>query len=212
MPRPKEFSPDEALAKAMEVFWAQGYEATTVQDLVDAMGINRFSLYDTFGDKRSLFLSALDRYGASIANESLSALEGAEDGMAAIRAFFLGQVERFSGEEGRRGCLMANCTAELAGRDDDAAERSRRALEGIQRAFRSALGRAQVAGDIGPDRDLDDSHGSWSRPRTACPWSARHGPDDRFSRAPRAWFSRCSIERHEPASRFFFDAITKRSF
>ena len=63
MARTKCFNRDEALEKAMQAFWAKGYEATSVQDLVDCMGINRGSLYDTFGDKHQLFLEALDQYG-----------------------------------------------------------------------------------------------------------------------------------------------------
>ena len=56
MPRPKEFSPDDAIEKAMQVFWHKGYEATSMEDLLTAMDLNRGSLYDTFGDKRQLFL------------------------------------------------------------------------------------------------------------------------------------------------------------
>ena len=62
MPRPKEFNPDDALEKAMQVFWHKGYEATSMEDLLTAMDLNRGSLYDTFGDKRQLFLKAIDRY------------------------------------------------------------------------------------------------------------------------------------------------------
>ncbi len=61
MARQKEFDRDEVLHKAMEVFWTRGYEGTSIQDLVKHMGINRQSIYDTFGDKHSLFLQALDR-------------------------------------------------------------------------------------------------------------------------------------------------------
>ena len=62
MARPKQFDRDEALERAMAVFWRRGYEGTSVRDLVEHMGINRGSLYDTFGDKRTLFLAAVDRY------------------------------------------------------------------------------------------------------------------------------------------------------
>jgi TetR/AcrR family transcriptional repressor of nem operon len=64
MPWEKTFDTDVALTKAMEAFWSRGYEATSISDLVERMGINRGSLYDTFGDKRSLFMSALRAYGA----------------------------------------------------------------------------------------------------------------------------------------------------
>ena len=60
--RPREFDPERALEQAMEVFWAQGYEATSVQDLLEAMGINRGSMYDTFGDKHTLFVAAIEHY------------------------------------------------------------------------------------------------------------------------------------------------------
>ena len=62
MPRPKEFIPDDAIEKAMQVFWHKGYEATSMEDLLSAMDLNRGSLYDTFGDKRQLFLKVIDRY------------------------------------------------------------------------------------------------------------------------------------------------------
>ena len=62
MARHKAFNREEVLDRAIEVFWAHGYEATSIQELVDSMGINRGSLYDTFGDKHRLFLEALDRY------------------------------------------------------------------------------------------------------------------------------------------------------
>ena len=61
MPRPKEFNPDDAIEKAMQVFWHKGYEATSMEDLLSAMDLNRGSLYNTFGDKRQLFLKVIDR-------------------------------------------------------------------------------------------------------------------------------------------------------
>ncbi len=78
MARHKEFDQDEALQKAMEAFWARGYEATSMQDLVEHMGINRQSLYDTFGDKHSLFLKALDRYHEVETRKLLAFVVGAE--------------------------------------------------------------------------------------------------------------------------------------
>ncbi len=66
MPRPKSFDPDTVLAKAMGVFWEKGYDAASISDLTAAMGINRFSLYDTFGDKHQLYLKALDAYTQSV--------------------------------------------------------------------------------------------------------------------------------------------------
>ena len=156
MPRAKQFDPDEALAQAMELFWAQGYESTSIQELVDAMGINRFSLYDTFGDKHSLFLAALDRYRAAVVEELFNTIETAEDGAAAIRSFFLGQAEQLSAEEPVRGCLLTNSSAELAARDEETGERVRGSIARSERAFRSALAKAEARGDVAAGRDLDD--------------------------------------------------------
>ena len=72
MPRPKEFNPDDAIEKAMQVFWHKGYEATSMEDLLSAMDLNRGSLYDTFGDKRQLFLKVMDRYCTRFVGEKFS--------------------------------------------------------------------------------------------------------------------------------------------
>ncbi len=156
MARPRQFDPEEALAKAMELFWSQGYESTSIQQLVDAMGINRFSLYNTFGDKHSLYLAALDHYRGSVSEVLFRQIESEEDGAQAIRSFFLGQVDRFTSKAAVRGCLIANCSAEMASHDEEAAAHVRKGIARSERAFRAALEKARAAGDIEPSRDLDD--------------------------------------------------------
>jgi AcrR family transcriptional regulator len=75
MARPKTFDPSVALEQAMEVFWLKGYEATSMQDLVVAMGINRASLYATFEDKRQLFLAAIAHYDDTVVRPAIAPLE-----------------------------------------------------------------------------------------------------------------------------------------
>ena len=75
MARTKTFDPSVALEQAMAVFWLKGYEATSMQDLVEAMGINRASLYATFGDKRQLFLAAIAHYDATVVRPAMAPLE-----------------------------------------------------------------------------------------------------------------------------------------
>ena len=88
MPRPKSFDPDHALDRAMCAFWKKGYASTSISDLTKAMGINKFSLYSTFGDKRAVFLAALDRYSAQVVGTLLDTLENPESGLAEIRGYF----------------------------------------------------------------------------------------------------------------------------
>src|SRR3712207_3633301 len=108
MARHKEFDRDEALQRAMEVFWSRGYEAASVGELVKHMGINRQSLYETFGDKHSLYLAALDRYREVEGAKMYGVLEGPGSVKRALRELFEGVIEGALGEGGRRGCLVGN--------------------------------------------------------------------------------------------------------
>ncbi len=148
MPRPKEFDPDQALEKAMQVFWRRGYEATSIQDLVEQMGINRFSLYDTFGDKHQLFLASLRHYDEKTAGEKLRALEHSEEGLPALRRYFDEWVEWAQLRGGSPGCLMANSAIECSVRDKKARAIIRKHLERIEEAFYRGLFRAQKKGEI----------------------------------------------------------------
>jgi TetR/AcrR family transcriptional repressor of nem operon len=152
MARPKEFERDVVLDRAMKVFWTRGYEAASVQHLVDRMGIQRGSLYDTFGDKRSLFFAAIERYDLLITGKLLATLEEGS-GKAAIRRFFELKVE-LSVRPGRpRGCLLTNSAAELASRDRGTNTRVGAALKKIEAAFHRAVVRAQAVGEIDPARN-----------------------------------------------------------
>jgi TetR/AcrR family transcriptional repressor of nem operon len=152
--RPREFDRDVALDRAMALFWARGYEATSIEDLIARMGIQRGSLYATFGDKRALFLAALDRYERVVARQLFDALETPGSGLAAIHRFFRAKVVA-SLDRGRPpGCLVTNSVVELARRDRGAAARVGASLGQLEDAFRRALARARAAGEIEPGRDL----------------------------------------------------------
>jgi TetR/AcrR family transcriptional repressor of nem operon len=154
MARRKEFDRDEALQKAMEVFWSRGYEAASIQDLVEHMGINRQSLYDTFGDKHALYLQALDRY-REVEGQRLFELLGKPGSVKkALRQLFQNVVERaFCGEE-RRGCFVGNAMSELAGRCKETATKTCGEAEAAEEAFHRALLRGQKQGEIKARRDL----------------------------------------------------------
>ncbi|MBN6036877.1 TetR/AcrR family transcriptional regulator [Amycolatopsis sp. 195334CR] len=127
MARQKEFDPEAVLAQAMAVFWAQGYEKTSMQDLVAHMGVHKRSMYDTFGDKHTLFLKSLDHYTSRAEATFRSAVDAHADGKAALRALIEGSIE--AGTEHSRGCMLVNCATELAPRDAEAAEQVERHFE-----------------------------------------------------------------------------------
>jgi len=108
MARPREFDVDAVLDRATDLFWARGYEATSVQDLVDTLGVNRASLYATFGDKAQLFEAVLRRYGERVNGALLETLGPPAAGADAVRAWFKVLIEKATQPEGPRGCLMLN--------------------------------------------------------------------------------------------------------
>ena len=156
MPRSKEFDPDVVLDRATELFWKKGYEATSIKNLVGHMRINRFSLYSTFGDKQHLFLAACDRYEQHRSEDSLSILESSEEGLPCIRRYLEAWIDRFTAEDGSRGCFMTNTTVELAPHDSMAAEKTGAYLHRLQADFYHALGRAHRHGEITNGHLLND--------------------------------------------------------
>jgi AcrR family transcriptional regulator len=108
MARPREFDVDQALDRATEVFWARGYEATSVQDLVDALGVNRASLYSTFGDKARLFEAVLERYGQQVNGAVFQALAPPAAGAEAVQAWLKALIAAATQPGTPRGCLMVN--------------------------------------------------------------------------------------------------------
>lgn len=101
--RPKEFDRDTVLDKAMELFWRQGYQGTSIQALVEHVGINRASLYATFGDKHRLYLEAMDRYLDRIVAERLEIVQRPRATKEAIRQFFVEVIEFAVSDAERRG-------------------------------------------------------------------------------------------------------------
>lgn len=140
----------------MEVFWRKGYEAASIQDLVEQMGINRFSLYDTFGDKHQLFLAALERYRQKMAYEKLQPIENSQEGLGAIRRYFSDILGWALSEQGRYGCLITNSAVEMAPHDQEAAACIRAHLKRMDAVFYKALLRAREKGEIGKTRNLRD--------------------------------------------------------
>ncbi|MFF0275050.1 TetR/AcrR family transcriptional regulator [Streptomyces sp. NPDC004330] len=154
MARTKEFDPDAALQAALEVFWARGYEATTMSDLVERLGIGRASIYATFGNKHTLYLRAMDRYLETRDPRIVEELSAPGPALPAVRAL----VRRFAAEasaDGERanGCFVTNSAAELGPHDTAVARRVELSWEQIETLLYAALTRARAGGELPADRD-----------------------------------------------------------
>jgi len=138
MARPREFDTDTALQRALEVFWAKGYRATSLDDLCAATGLSRSSLYGTFRSKRALYLTSLERYSRDGTTHIAARLQ---EGPAtvAIEGFVRELIDEIVAGSGRRGCFIGNCAAELPSGDRAAAGRVRDGLKSIERTFEQAL-------------------------------------------------------------------------
>ena len=111
MPRTREFDTETAERAAMELFWEQGYEATSVDDLVARLGIGRGSLYAAFGSKHALYLKALDRYRCEHMSGAFAALDDPSAPLKpTLRRLFDALIDESLGEAPRRGCFMVNAT------------------------------------------------------------------------------------------------------
>ena len=154
--RPREFEEEEVVKAALAVFWRQGYQATSVQDLVEATGVNRGSLYDTFGDKHGLFLEVVAYYRRQVTARRLALLEG-PGGVRERLARFFDEVIEFSVGEGRLlGCLMTNAAVELAPHDRDTALAVAANMSAMEKTFRRLLTAAQKEGDLAPEKSPRD--------------------------------------------------------
>src|SRR5580658_6931253 len=152
MARPKEFDPELALAKAMHLFWRLGYENTSLEALMREMNIARQSLYDTFGDKRSLYLKALAHYrdetNASM-RRLFSSSSTVKDGFAQL-LFGLSAESR---AQHARGCLLLSANMERAAGDVVITEFLRRNQAEVESIFREALRHAQSSGELSRKQD-----------------------------------------------------------
>lgn len=152
MARKKNFNQTEVLDRALKMFWQRGFEATSIEDLVEATGIQRASLYATFGNKEQLFLAALDRYWEQIAGPMMSALND-PDRRHAIERMFESIVCRTQDSRWPRGCLFTNSALECPTAPDHIVRRISEGLSLQESAIYRVLHRAQVQGVLNPNQD-----------------------------------------------------------
>ncbi|MBQ0867848.1 TetR/AcrR family transcriptional regulator [Streptomyces smyrnaeus] len=157
MARPRLFDEERALDAAMRAFWEKGYEATSTQDLCEATGLGRSSIYNTFSSKHDLFQRALTRYVDAMTAQQLEILEDVErSALERIEALF-GRIIEQEFEQRRAGrsigCLSVNTTVELAARDPEVDRVLTRDLRVRLDALRAAIEAGQRAGEITADRE-----------------------------------------------------------
>jgi TetR/AcrR family transcriptional repressor of nem operon len=145
--RPKAYDEAAMLDRVMEVFWARGYDGTSIQDLVGKTGVNRGSLYGAYPDKRALFLASIKRYLDLVVEDNVRRLLAVEPAGEAIRGFFVGLVEAPL-ERLRRGCLLTNSAVELGLEDAQVASLVRGAFRRVEQVFCARLVEAKSAGQL----------------------------------------------------------------
>lgn len=153
--RPRAFDRDDALDRAMHLFWRRGYEATSVSDLTDAMGITPPSLYAAFGDKKRLFLEAVDRYQAGPGSFAKAALAEEPTAERAVRRIMMGTIDSFFEPKSSKGCMVVlaatNCTAESGDVLEELAGRRRLA----ERVVRDRIAAGHDAGEFPASTDVE---------------------------------------------------------
>jgi TetR/AcrR family transcriptional repressor of nem operon len=142
--RPKEFEVDRALDAALDVFWSKGYEATSMQDLIDGMGINRGSLYDTFGSKGELYRRAFAEYAQRRGEELVEVLDGPGSLRERLRGYLLDLVTEPDG----RGCLIVNTACERSFQDPESRAMAAAAMAATIGALEGAMTSAAAGGGL----------------------------------------------------------------
>ncbi len=151
MARPREFDVETVLREAMEVFWEKGFDGTSFADIEARTGVKKASLFAAYGDKRSLYLKALQSYQEASREEGRGLL-GKGSPKAAIRRWFLAAAGKMAkGDGARRGCLQVNCVTELAGKDEEIAGIARESTELLVGVIAETIERGQGAGEFRKD-------------------------------------------------------------
>lgn len=149
----KQFDREFVLDKAMEVFWQQGYEGTSVRDLTVATGLGKGSLYGAFGDKEQLFITVLDRYADKFQAEIVEQLND-PDPYKAIEGMFEVAIARMSNSKYPRGCLNTNTSISMSGKSEAIERKIAERLGGLESAIYAVLRKAQAEGKLSPEQDI----------------------------------------------------------
>jgi TetR/AcrR family transcriptional repressor of nem operon len=151
MPWEKNFDTDEAIDKATQVFWAKGFEATSLADLLKEMGINKGSFYNAFGSKKSLFTQSLLKYDREQRRQVLEQLSSLQDPILAINTLFDALVEQSLADVERKGCFLVNTALDLPNHDEDIQKTVKKGLNDFEAFFEQQV-RLGISTGVIPDR------------------------------------------------------------
>lgn len=155
--RPREFDIERALESATRQFWAVGYEATSLTDLLKVMKLSKSSLYQAFGNKEALFIRCLDYFQNTMADDLLGKLHRAESPRQFLADYLEGVIDEASKPSGRKGCLLVNTANELAQRNASVSAAVAKGSQHMMKVFTAAIQLAQERGEIAtavPAEDL----------------------------------------------------------
>lgn len=153
--RPREFDIDRALEAATQQFWAVGYEATSLQDLLKSMGLSKSSLYQTFGNKHELFVRCLDHYQQSMVDKLNLQLNSSDSVKQFIANFLEGVIAEAKNSSGRKGCLLVNTANELSQRDTDIAKAVTDGTGNVAKLFQQAIELGKQKKEISVDTSTE---------------------------------------------------------
>lgn len=153
MPRIEEFDRENVLLKAMHVFWEKGYNGTSIQDLVAVTGLNRSSIYNSFGSKLELYQETLKRYHKSGNAQFQKALMKARNPLEAIRLIFEGFLPEIMNDKEDKGCFAMNCKAEMGNQDQDIRRWLLDQQENTLAVFQQLVADGQEQGTINKEQD-----------------------------------------------------------
>lgn len=153
--RPLEYNRDEVLDAAMHMFWCQGYDATSLQGLLEGMNLSKSSLYQAFGSKRNLFLQCIERYHELTIAEMQERLLKSASGLQFIVETLSGVVKEVNEVANPKGCLVTNTANEFAQSDSQIAMRVANGLDGYRDMFRQAIKMGQQDGSVRSDVEAE---------------------------------------------------------
>jgi TetR/AcrR family transcriptional repressor of nem operon len=152
--RPRQFNAEKAIARATQQFWRGGYTATSLQDLVDCMSLSKSSLYQSFGNKETLFISCINNYQTTFNEELAELLKSSTSGLGFIEQLLESVIQEVNSSE-RKGCLLVNTANELGIKDPIITAAIERGFNAVRITMKMALAKAIEEGDVPQNSDLD---------------------------------------------------------